>query len=235
LRDWEIEKTSDGKDFKIVFRHGHKFYADQSVLKQLGGRRGKKSENSPAEPRKSVNRSEVPEREKEAAEQANFAPSEVEAAEVNMASGENLPSTMTAAHLEAIRELHIEYQVAYEKSVALAVNNLDETVRQLAAFPFRDVKPKNKAGFLIEAIEQKYSLPEGYYAHLQKLEDERVQTEENERQKIWLAEHQAKIAACGFCDADGRRNIKHPENPSYKALHVCSHDEDREAQYEDWS
>jgi hypothetical protein len=169
LRGWEVEKTSDDKDFKIVFRHGHKFYADQATLKQLSGRKRKTGENRPVAQDKEVNLSDLPEVLKEAVKEANFASETISQAQSDTDSTGSLPDAMTAEHLEAIRKLHIEYQVTYSKAVELVRENLSETVRQLAAFPFRDIETKNKAGFLIEAIEKRYSLPEKYFAQLNRV------------------------------------------------------------------
>jgi hypothetical protein len=222
LRDWEVEKTADRRDFKIIFRHGHKFYSDQAALKQVGNRKLKRSENSPAEPQKISNRSDVPESPKESLEVANLASETILTSQSEIAFTESLPTMMTADHLEAIRQLHIEYQIGYEKAVELARKNLPETLRQLEAYPFREIEPKNKAGFLIEAIEQAYSLPEGYAAHLK----EREYREANIRR-------QAEIDRCRLCDDRGWRNVKSDEDTFYGVMHQCTHDADVEARFED--
>jgi hypothetical protein len=222
LKEWEIEKTSDEKDFKIVFRHGHKFYADQAAIRQLATRKGKTREKSPAEPPKEKNRAGVRKTKKNVSKGANFAFEEVSAKGLVTDSAVNLPDAMTAEHLEAIRQLHIEYQVSYEKSVELVRQNLAETVRQLAAFPFRETEPKNKAGFLIEAIEQKYSLPDAYYVRLR----EREEAAEGARR-------QAEIDACPLCDERGWRNVKSDRDTFYGVMHQCTHDPRIESEYED--
>lgn len=222
LRDWEVEKTADRRDFKIIFRHGHKFYSDQAALKQVGSRKLKRSENSPAEPPKFANPTDVPESQKEPVESANFASETILTSQPDTALTENLPTMMTANHLEAVRRLHIEYQVGYEKAVELALKNLPETLRQLEAFPFREKEPKNKAGFLIEAIEQAYSLPEGYTARLK----EREYREANIRR-------QAEIDRCPLCDDRGWRNVKSDEDTFYGVMHQCTHNAEIEARFED--
>jgi hypothetical protein len=222
LASWEVTKTSDGRDFKIVFRHGYKFYADRKAIKQLGNRKLKRSENSPAEPPKIPNLTDVPESQKELVEAANFASETVSESQPDITVTENLPSTMTADHLEAIRRLHIEYQIGYEKAVELALENLPETRRQLEAYPFREIEPKNKAGFLIQAIEQRYSLPESYESHLK----EREYREANARRQI-------EIDNCHLCDNRGWRNVKADEDTFYGVMHQCTHDPGIEAKFED--
>lgn len=226
LKAWEVEKTADGRDFKIVFRHGHKFYADQLTLKQLSGggfnRKRKSIENSPVQPPKNENRTDIPKREKDAEETANYASETIPVGESGNALTENLPTTMTAEHLEAIRQLHIEYQISYDKSVRLARENLPETIKQLEAFPFREIEPKNKAGFLIEAIEKKYSLPDGYYARVR----------ENELKEA-NARRQREVDVCPLCDERGWRNVKNEMDTFYGVMHQCTHDPEIESQLED--
>lgn len=222
LKTWEIAKTSDGKNFKLIFKHGYKFYSDQRTLKQLSSRKGKGSEKPPVEPPKSKNRTDIPRKGKEAATGQNFASEEVSDTKTNLPLTESMPSQMTAEHLEAIRQLHIEYQVAYDKSVQLVRENLAETLKQLDAFPFREVTPKSKAGFLIGAIEQKYSLPETYYAHLREMEEAEI-----------YAKRQKQIDGCPMCDDRGYRNVKSERDPFYGVMHQCTHDPKIESQFED--
>lgn len=222
LDSWKIEKTSDEKDFKIIFKHGWKFYSDRRQAKQMPERKPKRLENSPAEPPETESRPEPPKRKKRAAEAANFASSEVLAGNSDTAKMENLPTAMTAEHLEAIRQLYIEYQIAYEKSVELATGDLGEAMRQLEAFPYRKPVPKNKAGFLIQAIEQKYSLPDGYSECLK----EREASAENARR-------QSEIDDCPLCDERGWRNVKSEQDAFYGVMHQCTHDPQNESQFEE--
>ncbi len=234
LRNWEVKKTADKKDFKIIFRHGYKFYADRAAIKQLSGRKFKGGENRPAEPLKPENQTRIPKGKKEAARGQNSASETVSERQPETPLADNLPSAMTAEHLEAIRQLHIEYQVGYDKSVKLVCENLPETLKQLEAYPFRKISPKNKAGFLIQAIEEKYSLPEGYYIHLKEMETAAAQAEENLKAEAWRKENEAKILACPFCDKNGHRYVRHPKDKNYKTFHACTHDEGVEERLEDW-
>jgi hypothetical protein len=222
LKSWEIVKTADDKDFKIIFRHGHKFYADRAALKQLGGRRGKEREKSPIEPPKEKKRSELPKRKKEAATPPNFAPDEVSNDEADPVLTDNLPTTVTSEYLELIQTLHVGYQIAYEKALEMVTNHFEETAKQVAAYPFREINPKNKAGFLIQAIEQKYSLPDGYHAHLREAEA-----------AASAARRQAEIDRCPICDERGWRNIRSEQDVHYGMMHQCTHDLKIESQYEE--
>ena len=222
LKTWEIRKTSDGKDFKIIFRHGAKFYADRAALKQLSGRKRKSGENNSVEPRKDKNRTETPKRKKEASEVANFASEEISETPPDIAFTQNLPSTITNQHLELIQTLHLAYQIAYEKAVELATGHFEETAKQVAAYLFREISPKNKAGFLIEAIEQKYSLPETYHEFLR----EKEATEAR-------AKRQAEIDACLICSEQGYRNVKSEYDKTFGAMRQCTHNPEIENQIEE--
>jgi hypothetical protein len=222
LKTWEIEKTADEKDFKIIFRHGYKFYADRAALKQLSGRKRKGGENAATEPPKTENRTELPKRKKEAVEPPNFASGEVSTEEPDTILSGNLPTAMTGEHLELIQTLHVGYQIAYEKALELVTQHFAETAKQVAAYPFREINPKNKAGFLIQAIEQKYSLPDGYYAHLREAEATAVS-----------AHRQAEIDRCQLCGDNGWRNVKSEKDTFYGLMHQCTHDPEIESQYEE--
>jgi hypothetical protein len=222
LSNWEVKKTSDGKDFKIVFRHGHKFYADRAALKQLSGRKGKAVENRPIEPPKTPNRTDIPKRKNKAAEPPNFTSGEVSAGEPDIVLSGNLPTAITNQHLELIQALHIGYQIAYEKALEIVTNHFEEAAKQVAAYPFREINPKNKAGFLIQAIEQNYSLPDGYYTHLREAEAAEAS-----------ANRQAEIDTCTYCDQKGWRNVKSEQDNFYGMMHQCTHDPEIENQFED--
>lgn len=105
---------------------------------------------------------------------------------------------------------------------------------QIRAFEWRGEDIKNKAGFLINAIERNYALPDNFLRQFETIEIEK----ERARQEA-LAEEQRKeanlqIAKCQLCDKKGHRNVKHHENGSYKVLHTCTHDSEIEAKFEDW-
>jgi hypothetical protein len=222
LKNWEVEKTADGKDFKIVFGHGHKFYADQTILKQLSGRKAKRSENSPVETRKIENRTEIPETEKEAAKQENFAAETISDGQPDAVLTETLPDAVTAEQRELASRLNLEYMISFEKAYELATKRQAETIRQLEAFPFREIAPKNRAGFLIEAIEQSYSLPDAYFEYIKNRE-----VIEERKAK------QADIDTCPLCDEKGWRNVKSEQDTFYGMMHQCTHDPKIESQFED--
>lgn len=78
------------------------------------------------------------------------------------------------------------------------------------------------SGFIIHAIENDYSLPEGYLDLLKK----------KERSKAENAK-KAAIDACPLCDGSGQRNIKSELDTFYGVLHECTHDPGIEKQFED--
>ncbi len=94
---------------------------------------------------------------------------------------------------------------------------------QVEAFPFReDAVTGSRAGFLIRAIEENYSFPEGYLENLK-------QKESANR----AAKRQTKIDDCAFCDQKGWRNVKSERDTFYGVLHQCTHDPKTEAQFEE--
>ncbi|MDQ3062847.1 MAG: replication initiator protein A [Acidobacteriota bacterium] len=213
LDGWAVEKTSDKKDFKIVFKHGWKFYSDRRKAKHLVNRKLKIAKNSSPEPSKGANQVEIPGSEKKAVEGQNFASEAISAAQPEPVLTESLPATMTEAHREVLGRLHLEYQISFDKAMELVGSSFEETVRQLDAFRFREVKPNNRAGFLIEAIEKAYSLPEAYHEYLRAADERKVQEQ-----------RKAKIEACPLCNESGWRNVKNEMDTFYGVMHQCTHD-----------
>lgn len=105
---------------------------------------------------------------------------------------------------------------------------------QIRAFEFRDLNAKNKAGFLINAIEQNYALPDKFQSHLRAKKLEKEKAESEAQAELRRKEKETQIAACHLCDEKGHRNVKLPENPIYKALHICGHVPEIESKFEDW-
>ena len=78
------------------------------------------------------------------------------------------------------------------------------------------------SGFIIKAIENDFSLPEGYVELLKKKEREKAEKT-----------RKTAIDACSFCDGFGQRNVKSEMDPSFGLMHQCAHDPEVEKQFED--
>ena len=78
------------------------------------------------------------------------------------------------------------------------------------------------SGFIIRAIENDFSLPEGYLEILKK--KERVVAEKARK---------AAIDTCRLCDDFGSRNVKSEMDAFYGVIHECTHDPEIEKQFED--
>lgn len=121
-----------------------------------------------------------------------------------------------------MQEMLTKYQVSWKKTYELTKQKFEECKKQLAALPFRELNMLNKAGFLIKAIEESYSLPDKYFEHLEKLKRD---AEQHLRKEI--------IKNCLLCDETGYRNVKSDFDKHYGVMHQCTHDEDIEKQFED--
>lgn len=132
-------------------------------------------------------------------------------------------------HLTA--DFMITESKAYELLMKYPPNRVDLQIR---AFEFRELDARNKAGFLINAIEQNYALPDKFENHLRTIEFEKQQATREAEAEVQRRECDTRIAACHFCDERGQRNVKLPEDANYKALHRCSHDPEIESKFEDW-
>ena len=216
LESWEIEKTADKKDFKVIFHHGLKFYADRAKTKRL--RKTKQALTSLQNQPKAVNPKPGP---KNGPTPPHFAPGKQSDTEPATHIELSL-DTVADESREVVRQLHVEYQIGLAKAIELATKHLAEATRQLEAYPFRNITPSNKAGFLIEAIEKAYSVPEEYLSHL----SEKAFQEQRARR-------QAKIDACDICDISGWRNVKSDYDKVFGSMRECTHDPAIESQIEE--
>lgn len=129
-------------------------------------------------------------------------------------------STASEQDNQLVQELIINFQVAAIRAMSLVQHHRASAVEQLAAFPYRAASPKNRAGWMIEAIEKNYTLP-----------DEYIQSKQKEADRKKLLEQQERAAACALCDEAGFRYVKSERYPM-GAAKKCSHDTEIEKQYE---
>jgi hypothetical protein len=239
LESWEIEKTADKKDFKIIFNHGLKFYSDRAKAKRLSKSKITEAKKSPLTSDNLPEYVNLPfEEEKPAVSQAFGIGDKLEAA-ANPQKIENLPNPVSDKQREVIKQLFVDFGISIEKGTDLVIGNFEEAKKQLEVFPFRNIQPNNKAGYLIDAIEKSYSLPEAYLDNIKVQAERKAKEDYEERMRIeseqFLAEQEKLISSCGFCNENGNREIKHPDNPEYKAYHICTHNKIVESRLEDFS
>lgn len=113
--------------------------------------------------------------------------------------------------LHLIRQLNEQFGVIILKASELVEKFPEETERQLEAYTHR-TPAENPAGFIITAIEQKFSTPQSYDEATGKAED-----------RARYEARQATIAACTYCrDNNGWRFTD-------KGARECTHNPDIEA------
>jgi hypothetical protein len=135
----------------------------------------------------------------------------------------NRKHQLPPASREIFNRLQNEFDVAESKALELVRNFSIEKIKvQIESFSYRREKVENISGFIIRAIENDYSLPEGYLELLKK--KERLKAEEART---------VAIVACSFCDDFGSRNVKSEQDTFYGVMHECTHDSEVEKQFED--
>lgn len=136
---------------------------------------------------------------------------------------------------ELFANLTTNFEITESKAYELLMKwRTDRIDLQIQAFEWRTTGITNKAGFLINAIEQNYALPDKFRDQLRAIEVEKEQAVRREREEELRQRQEILIAACTICDQSGTRNIKHPENQNYKAVHKCTHDPATESKFEEW-
>lgn len=238
LESWEIEKTADRRDFKIIFHHGLKFYADRARAKRLAKGKVKTSKKAPLRSDKKPEAITLPFEKENITKSPNFASGKESPSHANPPISQNLLDTVTDRQRELIKQLFVEFGIAIEKAAELVKNNFEEARKQFEVYPFRNIQPHNKGGYLIDAIEKAYSLPDAYLEYIKEKAEKEAREAYEEQLRLeseqFLAEQERLISACRFCDEKGHRTIKLPDNPTYQAFHQCTHNEAVESQLEDF-
>ncbi len=174
---------------------------------------------------KSITDTDLPIKEKDAKEAANFA------AGVESAEREDIVLAITTleTHLlpdqkDIFGQLVNDFLIAESKAFEIVKKYpVERITSQLEAFRHREDKiNSNKAGFLIRAIEENYSFPESY---LKKLKGKEAEQKQLDRQR--------QIDACPICNEQGWRNVKSERDTFYGVMHQCTHDPETESQFED--
>jgi hypothetical protein len=144
LESWQIEKTSDKKDYKVVFRHGEKFHQDRKK------RLGQKAQASAEGP-----------------QQGQLLPPEPEQGIEPPVEAQNL-SVITLEDEQLIGRLIVEFGITTGKAFELVSLDREAVKLQLEAWPYRNAAPQNRAGWMIEAIEKNYAAPLDFLQDRQK-------------------------------------------------------------------
>jgi hypothetical protein len=239
LESWEIEKTADKKDFKIIFNHGFKFYSDRAKAKRLAKRKKNKTIELPHKLQIKPNEATLPfDDEKHIRSQRTNSDDEIKTQTTRLKS-KNTQNSISNKQREILNHLFVDFGISIEKGTELVTNFFEEAKKQIEVYPFRNIQPKNKAGYLIDAIEKSYSLPEAYIEEIKIKAERKAKEDYEERMRLeseqFLAEQEKLISGCQFCNKNGQRVIKLPNSPNDKAFHLCSHNESIETQLENYS
>jgi hypothetical protein len=105
------------------------------------------------------------------------------------------------------------FGISEAKAKELVKANRRIVEEQIAAFPYRTVGKvkKNAAGWLIAAIEGNYAPPTAY-----------LEEQEKKRQANMSAQSKSATEACRFCDQNGWRRIRTPDQPN-GTMKRCTH------------
>jgi hypothetical protein len=120
-------------------------------------------------------------------------------------------SLITAHHRQLMSQLMFEFGIGATKAYELAVTKMEIAILQLDAWGFREIKPRNRAGWMIQAIENNYDVPALYLDHRNK------QLEYRKRRAA-----DDKTRSCPMCDERGFRLVRNVQYPS-GAMRQCTH------------
>jgi len=110
-----------------------------------------------------------------------------------------------------MKRLSFEFGIGLNKAYVLTMTKKEAVIQQLDVWRFRNVRPRNTAGWMIQAIENNYEVPNSYFA------ETRIHEESQQRQAA-----QAARRACTICDGLGFRRVTSLQYPD-GAMRPCSH------------
>jgi hypothetical protein len=118
---------------------------------------------------------------------------------------------ITAHHEELIACLIIQFGIPATKAYQLVIAKKESVVLQLEAWPHRKASPRNRAGWMIQAIEGNYDAPLSYL-------DEKRKRKDRERFEV----AKAAKSTCPICKGTGFRSLKSAQYPT-GAMRECNH------------
>ncbi len=121
-------------------------------------------------------------------------------------------SLITAQDIQLISRLLFGFGIALLKAYELTLTQKESMALQLEAWPLRKIEPRNRAGWMIYAIEKHDEVPTSYLER--KSSPQRQELSETAR---------AAIRACTLCDNNGFRLVKTARYPE-GAMRQCTHD-----------
>lgn len=123
-----------------------------------------------------------------------------------------------AGNQQLINQLVAEFGITAMKALELVNSKRDAVILQLETWPFRETKTRNRAGWMIQAIEGNYAAPLPY-----------LQEKQKQKEREQITARQSKIEACTFCkEMNGWRMV---EREGAKAARKCTHDPDIESRF----
>ena len=150
LSGWDIAETADGDGYKIIFRHGKKFYLDRS--KRLSKANKAKLLSVAPKPSRQQATKKNTAKEKKNSEQSRL-------------------SSVSPESRELFDRLRGEFDLTEAKAAELVQMYPADKIRaQIESLAYRREQVQNISGFIIRAIETDYSLPAGYLEILKKSE-----------------------------------------------------------------
>jgi len=128
-------------------------------------------------------------------------------------------SVITAHHFNLISKLIINFRIHPLKAMELGIRRPDAVSTQIEAWPFRLARPRNLAGWMIQAIENDYELPSAYLNY-----------QDQKTTAATRAEAENQILHCPLCDVRGFRYVQSLIYHS-GAMRQCSHNPEIEKRH----
>jgi len=212
LADWQIEKTSDGENYKIVFHHGEKFHRDRRTRESkklnatgtstINSTQDQHSHSLPREEHRSAGRVALIQAPQ------HFDPS--------------LVSELTRRGIseKKAHQLLANLKPGQEKTLVRQLEHAEHVVAQ------SQIPITNPAGFIIRLIEYNTPVPDGFETIAERTARVERERKEGERRAAKEAREQLQWAYDEYCDREIDRYIT-ANTAAFEALKDAKWDEDR--------
>jgi hypothetical protein len=209
LADWQIERTSDGEGYKIVFHHGEKFHRDRRV--RLNRKRSSNGADEPSANRDHADGVSVQ-------QQRDLKP---EALAPQSTFDPQLVAEFTRRGINEKKAHELLVNLKPGQDVVAQLEHAEQSVQQ------SPVPITNPAGYIVRLIEWNTPVPDGFETSAKRKAREEEERKNHERRAVREVHQELEWEYEAYRDAEVDRYIE--ANPAtFEAIKDARWKEDRE-------
>ena len=196
LSAWQIEDTSDGEDYKVIFHHGEKFHRDRRA------RLNRKRPIQVAEPQNIKRKSMAASAPRRGDQYVGAQQSTSESVQPLRVFDAQLVAEFARRGISESKAHELLANLKPAQDVAAQLELIDEMI-QNSRIPIT-----NPAGFYVRLIERNIELPDGFETSAQRKTREEAERKERERREREDARQALEWEYDGYCEKIVSRYIE---------------------------